>query len=419
MIRHLIGNSCGRMGLVLAVVVYAMIAALGPARAEDYTLDTGDTLRISVFGEPAYPLDLSVDDRGDIALPLLGTVSARGLTPAALSDSIRQSFQEQKLLIDPFVQVDIKEYRPFFISGAVANPGSYPYKPGITVRHALAIAGGFQAMAMGNDAPALRIADLRSERANLLIEEFRHVARLARLRAESKGEKDISMPSDRPADISPQLLDDIVAGESQQMAERLADYDGDISHLQASLERARSDEDMLTTAVKERENAARFQLQQLESARQLQKKGLVTNTNLLTAERDQNSYQVNLAEAGVALAKSRQDTLNLESELRSRIASRKLDLISQTEQEQLELAKTQSALRFVSDKLIFVSSYGQHRTFDDLKGSVRVVIYRGRDDKAQKIEATDSTPVKASDVIEVSIIASPQFYGVEPPGPSN
>lgn len=285
---RLLSNAASGLATVIVALVLTMFAA-SPALAEDYTLDTGDALRIAVFGEPAYPIDVSVDDRGTVSLPLLGDVEARGMTTKDLAQRIRQSFQDQKLLIDPFIQVDVKEYRPFFISGAVSNPGSYPYKPGITIRHALAIAGGFKAMTIDNEAPALRIADLRAERANLLVEEFRYRTKLHRLHAESAGEKSFAVPADRPLDIAPQLLNDIVGSEVQQLEARRAAHTQDLAHLQASLERASKDAELLGTAMKERESAASYQMQQLESARKLQKQGLVTNSNLLTAERAQNS----------------------------------------------------------------------------------------------------------------------------------
>ena len=415
---RLLSNAASGLATVIVALVLTMFAA-SPALAEDYTLDTGDALRIAVFGEPAYPIDVSVDDRGTVSLPLLGDVEARGMTTKDLAQRIRQSFQDQKLLIDPFIQVDVKEYRPFFISGAVSNPGSYPYKPGITIRHALAIAGGFKAMTIDNEAPALRIADLRAERANLLVEEFRYRTKLHRLHAESAGEKSFAVPADRPLDIAPQLLNDIVGSEVQQLEARRAAHTQDLAHLQASLERASKDAELLGTAMKERESAASYQMQQLESARKLQKQGLVTNSNLLTAERAQNSYRIDLAEASVDQARARQEILDLESQIRGKETARRLELISQIEQAQLELAKTQSALRYTSDKLLFVSAYGQHRTFDDLRGSVRIVIYRGRDSEAQSIEANESTPVRAGDVIEVSILANQQFYDPNPPSVGN
>ncbi|TGR36322.1 polysaccharide biosynthesis/export family protein, partial [Mesorhizobium sp. M1C.F.Ca.ET.195.01.1.1] len=108
----------------------------------------------SVIGEPSYPLEVVVDDRGSISLPMLGDVQARGLTSVVLSKAIQRAFQEQKLILDPFVKVEIGQYRPFFISGTVAHAGSYPFKPGITVRHSLAIAGMFRGTAVGNTEPA-------------------------------------------------------------------------------------------------------------------------------------------------------------------------------------------------------------------------------------------------------------------------
>ena len=406
--------SCRRIFQTVACLLCLLIGlAPHPVQAEDYTLDTGDALRISIFGEPSYPLDTTIDDRGAISLPLLGEIDARGLTPAALSDRIRKAFQEQKLLLEPFVQVNVREYRPFFISGAVATPGSYPYKPGITIRHALAIAGGFKPLAMGNELPALKMADLRAERANLLIDEFRLLARLERLRAESKDRDTFAPPREQPLELSPDLLRDIVLAEQQQLQARRAAFRSGIAYLDSSLARAKRDVEMLEVARKERDSAAKFQLQQLETSRQLSKKGLVTNNNLLTAERTQNSYRVDVAEANVNRARAEQEILTVESEIRKKQETRELELITEIEQEQLQVAKTQSALRYVTDKLLYVSTYGQH-TFDDLRGSVRVVIFRGQTGKPESIEANEATAIRAGDVIDVSIRASEKFYDVNP-----
>jgi protein involved in polysaccharide export with SLBB domain len=411
-IKHRLALPASLLALLLYLMAHAGLAA-------DYTLDSGDVLRISIFGEPAYPLETVVDDRGVITLPLLGEIGARNQTPAALSETIRKAFQDQKLLIDPFVQVEVREYRPFFISGAVTQPGSYLYKPGMTVRHALAIAGGFKALSVDNEISALKIAELRAERASLLIEEFRHRTSLARLHAESRDQESFSIPVDRPMEVAPKLLSDIIAAEQDQLTARRAAFQSELAHLQSSLARARQDAKMLATALAEREKAAKLQLQQLESQRQLQKKGLVANTLVLTAERAQNSYQVDLAEAAVSMARTEQEILNLENELRGKQSTRKLDLVAQIEQEQLELAKIQSTLRYLSDKLLFVSDYGQHRTFEELRSSVKITIYRGRAEDGETIAASETTEVRAGDVIDVSILTSQRYYDVGPASPGN
>ncbi|TIN17160.1 MAG: exopolysaccharide biosynthesis protein, partial [Mesorhizobium sp.] len=95
-------------GLAVAFVLLTADAS----RAEGYIFDTGDVLRISVIGEESYPLEVVVDDRGSISLPLLGDVQARGLTTVALSQAIQRAFQHQKLILEPFVKVEIGQYRP-------------------------------------------------------------------------------------------------------------------------------------------------------------------------------------------------------------------------------------------------------------------------------------------------------------------
>ncbi|TGU29808.1 exopolysaccharide biosynthesis protein, partial [bacterium M00.F.Ca.ET.152.01.1.1] len=78
-------------GLAIAIVLLTADAS----RADGYTFDTGDVLRVSVIGEPSYPLEVVVDDRGSISLPMLGDVQARGLTSVVLSKAIQRAFQEQ------------------------------------------------------------------------------------------------------------------------------------------------------------------------------------------------------------------------------------------------------------------------------------------------------------------------------------
>jgi len=394
----------------VAVVMAAMFSLLSTISAHaEYTLATGDVLRVLVFGESAYPLQVVVDDRGMISLPLLGEISASGVTPADLVTEIKSEFKQRQLLVNPFVQVEIEEYRPFFIAGAVANPGSYPYRPGITVRHALAIAGGFRALTVGDTAPALRIADLRGERAGLLMEEFRYRVRHARLLAESRDEEAFLAPPDPPMELSSDLVTAIIEGEQDQLEARWEAFKAEIAYLESSLARATRDAASLENAYGERAKAANFQLEELEVARGLREKGLMTNSNLLDAERTQNRYRVDLAEAEVRRANAQQEVANLESELRRKREARTMELLVEIQAAQLEIGKVQSSLRYVTDKLLFVSQYGEHRTFDDLLGSVRIVLYRGGE-ASKSVPASEGTKLMAGDVVEVSVIPNQQFF---------
>lgn len=111
-------------------------------RRRAYVLDTGDRLRVFVYGQPNLSRLYNVDQSGSISVPLIGTVHARGMTTSQLEGSIRARLA-QGLVRDPQVTVDVQQNRPFFILGEVRNGGQFPYVTGMTVEVAVAIAGGY------------------------------------------------------------------------------------------------------------------------------------------------------------------------------------------------------------------------------------------------------------------------------------
>jgi polysaccharide export outer membrane protein len=120
-------------------VAYAEPAAVYDA---SYHLDAGDRLRVVVYGQEGLTNTYAIDAGGSITMPLIGSVPARGRTPAGLAAAIAASLRGG-FIRDPSVAVEIEAYRPFFILGEVAAPGQYPYVPNMTVESAVAIAGGF------------------------------------------------------------------------------------------------------------------------------------------------------------------------------------------------------------------------------------------------------------------------------------
>lgn len=113
-----------------------------PAYQPPYTLDSGDKLRIVVFGQDGISNSYMVDAGGNISMPLVGTVPARGITTQQLAKVIAERLK-QGFVREPHVSVEVEAYRPFFILGEVTNPGQYPYVANMTAETAVAIAGGF------------------------------------------------------------------------------------------------------------------------------------------------------------------------------------------------------------------------------------------------------------------------------------
>ncbi len=109
----------------------------------DYVLGTGDMIRIQVYDEEDLYLESRVSDRGTISYPFLGELKVTGFTSKQLAGTITSKLKGD-YLINPKVSVDIMEYREFYVNGEVEDPGGFPFQPGVTVRKAISIAGGFK-----------------------------------------------------------------------------------------------------------------------------------------------------------------------------------------------------------------------------------------------------------------------------------
>lgn len=136
---------------LLMFVAFALAGLLAPgAHAQEsgaisnYRLGSGDVITVQVLGEEDLKREkIRLSDAATISYPILGEIRLFGKTVGELETLIRDGLKDRYLL-NPQVTVTIVEYRNFFINGQIEKPGGYPYMPGLTVRKAVSIAGGFK-----------------------------------------------------------------------------------------------------------------------------------------------------------------------------------------------------------------------------------------------------------------------------------
>ena len=144
---------------VLACAPGRGLPDMPPSASGAYRLGSGDVIRVITFGEDALTGEFRVSDSGTIALPLVGSVPASGLSPDALASRVGEALVKANLLRAPSVSAEVIAYRPIFILGEVSKPGQYPYQPGMTVVTAAAVAGGFTYRAFNDYASVMRTRD--------------------------------------------------------------------------------------------------------------------------------------------------------------------------------------------------------------------------------------------------------------------
>jgi protein involved in polysaccharide export with SLBB domain len=152
--------------LVAAWVSATASHATAAGDAHRYRLGTGDTVRIEVVGENDMTAEARVSDQGTISYWLLGDLKVVGLTvdgvERLITDRLKGGY-----LVDPRVRVTVADYRPFYVLGAVNKPGGYSFLPGLTVRQAISLAGGFTERASHSKIYVVRAGDKSEERKRL------------------------------------------------------------------------------------------------------------------------------------------------------------------------------------------------------------------------------------------------------------
>ena len=191
---------CSRVGcawaLAMSVILHAWSIDLATAQStapKAYRITAGDKIGVTVFGQPDLSGESTVDQSGNIRLPMIGDIYAVNLTLTELERSIAHALAPGYVR-NPTVSIRIAEFSPIYVLGMVRTPGLYPYREGLSVLGAIARAGGIGASEIQQSGMlgALLQAD---ERVRLLeISRVALLAKRARLIALQNGDDRIDFP---------------------------------------------------------------------------------------------------------------------------------------------------------------------------------------------------------------------------------
>lgn len=139
-------NPTGRSVWWRVVFALLLLGVVQVAGAEDenssYRMGPGDKVKILVFGETDLSLETHVGESGLVSYPFLGELVVSGKTPLEFEREIATRLRDG-YLVNPEVTVTVLEYRKFYVDGHVNSPGGFQFQPGMTVRKAISLAGGF------------------------------------------------------------------------------------------------------------------------------------------------------------------------------------------------------------------------------------------------------------------------------------
>jgi polysaccharide export outer membrane protein len=127
--------------------------------ADNYRLQPGDILEVSVWKEPDLQRDVLVTPDGTISFPLVGGVDASSLSVERLAAEIAQKLK--KFIPDPVVTVSLKQMlgNRIYVIGKVNKPGEFVVNRNVDILQALSMAGGLNPFADGGAIQVLRRQD--------------------------------------------------------------------------------------------------------------------------------------------------------------------------------------------------------------------------------------------------------------------
>jgi polysaccharide export outer membrane protein len=405
----------GRKGfpeIVPIVITAALLAPGGPAAAADYRLQPSDTLELFVAGVPELNRRAPVDLDGNVVFPLVGALRAEGRTPGEVQADFNRLVATKTLpqasidgprsiYIDPQqVTITIASYRPVYVRGDVARPGDQNFRPGLTVRQAIAVAGGLDVMRFRDGNPFMESAGLRGDFDGLWIAYANALGEVVRLKAELAGDAGIDQSGFARLPVPRELIDRIIESETEQLKIRQADRTDERSYLDRSVAQA---EEMTTNLRQQIDNTKQDQAADQEDAARINDlfgKGLAPAGRVTQARQALLSSSLRYLAAIAGLGDATQRVETAKREIAKTEADNRTDILDRLRKAEMDLAKARSDISAVSEKLLYVGT-GRTALQQGLVGPANIMIFN--DGNPGGHVAAEGDTLDPGDVIDVTL----------------
>ncbi|AZO10068.1 sugar ABC transporter substrate-binding protein [Mesorhizobium sp. M3A.F.Ca.ET.174.01.1.1] len=382
------------------------------AAAGEYRLGPQDKLNIRVaewqtvdgtFRDwSAINGDYSVGPGGTLSVPFVGDIQAAGKTTSEIAAAIGLSLQRKLALSDkPEASVEMAQFRPFYISGEVQNPGQFPYVPDLTVLKALSIAGGIR---RNVDFGPQVAKDLVTAKGSFDIyddQRLRLLIKRARIDADLAGKASFDVPKEVEGDPRvPAIVADemqILTADQKALKLKLDALDDLKAVLQGEVE-------SLQKKIVNQQQQVDLAQQQLTSIGPLAQKGLVANARLLDSKQSVADlqgkildYETAVLTAKQSISKAEQDAIDARNTLNSNLAASRQQAEADLNEATLRASMQKGLIAQASDPATTAAITGSEEP------ALLYSLVRVADGKTSEIDAKEDTPVLPGDVIKVKL----------------
>jgi polysaccharide biosynthesis/export protein ExoF len=398
---------------VFSAIAFGAGRSFAAPSQNGYQLGPQDKLEVRVFdvrpgsGEihewPAFNGSYLIDATGNVSLPVIGEVPALDKTTAQLANDIAKSLQSRIGLAQiPAASVQVVQYRPFYITGAVERPGAYEYRPQLTVIQAISIAGGMIRPADGELMGYER--DILTQQGQLRLlgaQKLALLLREARLEAEITDATSMQIPADVKADAkSPDTAKAIEAEQMLFESQREA-FESQITSIQQS--KSLFSQELTALAAKDTTLGRQLELskKELGQINGLVSKGLAVVPQQLASEQSNAAFESSRLDLQLATLRAQQSFSNADRDILDVRSKWRTDALTQEEDVRGKLAEAERRIK-TTQALIAQSATRAPGGADDAYSLQPTYVLSQKVDGVEHVRTVSKDdPISAGDVLQV------------------
>jgi polysaccharide export outer membrane protein len=390
-------------------------ASLAGAARADMLLGPGDSIRLSIHGLQNSSVESTVGMDGSLAFAWPGTVQASDKTLEEISAQIRllangrvyKHYTNEGLLkilqLDANdISLEVANYRPVFVTGDVARPGEVQFRPGITVRAALAVAGGVRSSLLSDLAIAdpTQIVRWQNEYDRAALDHATAIARLWRVGAEIAGSADTELPDPQSVAVVPNVFGALIEEQRHIVAMRLDSAEKDRSYLREVLEQARNRVAILREQRANQAEQVAADEQEQTRVEDLVSRSLVPAARLEEARRTVVLSKSGLLELEAQLAQTDLDVTLAARELDAYDERRQTEVLEMREQLTAMMIEASLRMNMLSQNLAGAAD-GEGVSALLLRSNASIYVFRNDRGTVRRVGLDLDSPLLPGDTVEV------------------
>lgn len=381
----------------------------------EFLLGSGDTIEVSIAGMPSLTTRATIDLDGSVTFPIIGSIPASGASINVLRQRIQGEFSKKavslrepdgRTVITPVspeeVLVSVSQYRPVYLLGDLARVGEVAYRPGLTVRQAVAAAGGYDVVRFRINNPFLDSIDFKAQETSLLDELTQEDERRKYLQTELDRLPEKVDVNDAPKDASPlasQKADGLVA---RQIRVQAADYEKEITHLREAWRQLSIRASLLDEQRAREEEGSLADSQEFDRAKALLEKGTTSTQRVTDARRAMLLSATRALQTGAEASQVKMALDEMHRTLQKRHDDYRIRILTELRDSQSRFVRLQAQLAAARQKLGLVGGL-KSMWANGGGGEPEIVVYRSSNGKEEKISGNEGTVLLPGDAVEIAL----------------